>query len=183
MQVNMTEFSKNQLLEQLNDIFQIVTLVYASITYFYRDTNLHILSENNAMYHQRLFRFKDLANELQDEVTRTERLQEFSWIVEKFLLREPYGVIEEYCRINEITPDLKCQEWFNFARIIRNYVTHNHFNLKQNKEEDFPVNWKNNEITWNEVKRSKVDFSKFEKGMPMDLYEEIKQFAESIPDN
>ena len=55
--------------------------------------------------------------------------------------------------------------------------------LNQNKEECFPVKWKNNEITWNEVKNSSIDFSKFEKGMPMDLYEEIKQFAESLPDN
>ena len=179
----MTEFSKNQLLEQLNDIFQIVTLVYASITYFYRDTDLRILSENNAMYHQRLFRFKDLANELRDEVTRTGKLQEFSWTVEKFLLREPYGAIDEYCRINKIQPDLERQEWWDFARKIRNYVTHNYFALNQNKEECFPVKWKNNEITWNEVKNSSIDFSKFEKGMPMDLYEEIKQFAESLPDN
>jgi len=179
----MTEFSKNQLLEQLNDIFQIVTLVYASITYFYRDTDLRILSETNAMYHQRLFRFKDLANELRDEVTRTGKLQEFSWTIEKFLLREPYGAIDEYCRINKIQPDLERQEWCDFARKIRNYVTHNYFDLNQNKEECFPVKWKNNEITWNEVKNSSIDFSKFEKGMPMDLYEEIKQFAESLPDN
>jgi len=178
----MTEFLKKQLLDRLNDIFQFVTLGYASITYFMRDEDLQILSTSNAIYHGRLFKFKDLANELRDEVTQIKKINEFSWIVEKFLLKEPFDIIKEYCRINHVSC-LQDQPWESFARKIRNYVTHNYFDLEQNKEEYFPVTWRNNEITWYEVKNSEIDFSKFERGMPIDLYEEIKQFAESLPDN
>lgn len=178
----MTEFSKNQLLKQLDDIFQIVTLVYASITYFYRDVDFRILSQNNAVYHEKLFRFQDLAIELQNPTIRAQRLQEFSWSVEKFLLREPYTTLTEYCRINHLEAELTQQDWNKFAQIIRNYVTHNYMDPKSNPPKWFPIIWKNNKITYQEIQESRIDFNKFTKSMPMDLFDEMYEFAKKLPE-
>ncbi len=178
----MTEFKKKELLDYLNEIQEIITLAYGAITYVLRDREMKKLETANAVYHGRWLKFKDLAEEFRDKNTKAQRIVDFIDFVEKFLLREPFTILDEYCRINQIK-DFEKQKWYHFARILRNYATHSYLDPNKNDSSIFPLRWENNEITWDEILNSKIDFTKFDRSMPMDLYDEIKQFAENLPEN
>ena len=44
----------------------------------------------------------------------------------------------------------------------------------------FPVRWKHYVINWDELETSKIILHRFGIKMPMELFEEIKQFAEKL---
>ncbi len=179
----MTEFKKSDLLETLNEIDDMLTLSLASITYFHRDKELKMLSEHWMMHFGRVWNLRYLADELRNPNKKAKRLNDFSWIVKKFLLREPYTIIDEYCRLNNQTAKLREQDWFQFAKIIRNFVTHNFLDPGRYSKSIFPVRWKQYVINWDEIETSKIILHRFGIKMPMELFNEIKQFAEKLSDD
>ena len=135
------------------------------------------------MYFGRVWNLKHLAEELHDDVTKHTRLQDYTWIIQKFYLREPFSIISEYCRINNHEEELKNQNWFQLARVLRNYVTHDFLDVEQYNENIFPVNWDNYKIEWSEIEKGSVDFQKFDIHLPRKLFEEINSFAKNLPEN
>jgi len=85
----MTEFRKKDLLESLKEIDDMLTISLASVTFFHGGGNLDDLSHTWMMHFGRVWNLKHLAQELQDERTKINRLEHFKWIIKKFLLREP----------------------------------------------------------------------------------------------
>jgi len=178
----MTEFKKKELLSSLNEIDDMLSLSLASITYFHRDKDLKMLSQHWMMHFGRVWNLKHLAEELQNSHKKAQRLSDFTWVVKKFLLREPYTIIDEYCRINKQSPKFKQQQWYEFARIIRNFVTHGFLDKKQYNENKFPVKWDNYKIEWKEIQNGKLDFKKFDIKMPLKIFDEIRTFSNNLPD-
>lgn len=181
----MTEFKKKKLLSSLNEIDDMLTLSLASITYFHRDKDLKMLSQHWMMHFGRVWNLKHLAKELQDSIKKAQRLADFSWVVKKFLLREPYTIIDEYCKINKQDSKLKQQTWYDFARIIRNFATHGFLdkNYEKHNKNKFPIKWDNYKIEWQEIENGKIDFKKFDIKMPLKIFDEIKKFARDLPNN
>ncbi len=179
----MTEIKKKELLSSLNEIDDMLTLSLASVTYFHRDKDLKMLSQHRMMHFGRVWNLQYLAEELRDSQKQAQRLSDFTWVVEKFLLREPYTIIVEYCRINKQESKLKQQLWYDFARIIRNFITHGFLDNEQYNQNIFPVKWENYKIEWQEIENGKIDFTKFDIKMPLKIFDEIRTFANNLPDN
>ena len=179
----MTAFRKSELLTALNEIDDMLTLALASITYFHRDKDLKMLSQHWMMHFGRVWNLKHLANELKNDGKKATKLDHFTYTVKKFLLREPYTILDEYCKINNQTLLLHQQDWYEFSRIIRNFVTHNFLDSKQYKKNKFPVVWKEYTINWNEIENGKIVLHNFGIKMPLELFNEIKQFSEMLPEN
>lgn len=179
----MTEFKKKDLLTSLKEIDEMLTLSLASITYFHRDKNLKMLSQTWMMHFGRVWNLESLAKELQDNKTKSEKLDEYRWIIQKFFLREPFSIILEYCRINQFENELKNQNWYQLARILRNYATHGFLDSTQYNKNIFPVKWDQYVIEWNEIDKGVIDFTKFDINLPQKLFDEINQFANMLPNN
>lgn len=179
----MTEFSKNDLLQSFKEIDDILTLSLASITYFHRDKDSKMLSETWMMHYGRVWNLKHLADSFQDEQTKIKTLDDFKWTITKFLIREPYVILEEYCRINSLSEQFESQEWYQISRILRNFCTHNILDPTRYRNIQFPVRWENYEITSQEVDSGKVDFTKFDIHLPQKIFEQMQIFAESLPEN
>ena len=179
----MSEFSKKDLLKSLDDIDDILTLSLASITFYHDDENLQQLSETWMMHYGRVWNLRDFSTELLNKQKKYEKLEDFKWTITKFLLREPYTVLDEYCRINEHSKDFESQEWYQLARILRNFCAHGILNEKLYKNIQFPVKWDDYEIGLEEVQKGKINFRKFDIHLPRKLYDIIKDYAEKLPKN
>ena len=179
----MSEFSKQDLLKSLDEIDDMLTLSLASITYFHRDKNLKKLSENWIMHYGRVWNLKHLAEELQDEQKKYQRLNDFKWIITKFFLREPYTILNEYCNINHHYEEFEAQEWHDLARILRNFCAHGILDKKYYAKMKFPIKWDNYEISLKEIEQGSIDFTKFDIHLPRKLYDVIREYAKNLPDN
>lgn len=176
----MTEFRKKELLTALQEIDDMLTLSLASLTYFHRDKDLKMLSQHWMMHFGRVWNLKHLSNELRDEETKAIRLNNYNWIIEKFFFREPFTIISEYCKINEQEEKLQNQDWYQLARIIRNYMTHGFLDVSLYNENIFPVKWDKYVIEWHEIKNGTVDFTKFDIHLPRKLFDEINHLAKNL---
>jgi len=179
----MSEFRKQDLLKSLDDIDNILTLSLASITFYHDDENIRQLSETWMMHYGRVWFLKDLSAELVDKQKKYKKLGDFKWTITKFLLREPYTILDEYCKINKHSKHFESQEWYQLARILRNFCTHGILNEAYYTNIQFPVKWDDYEIDLEEIQQGKINFEKFDIHLPRKLFDVIREYAENLPDN
>jgi hypothetical protein len=63
-------------------------------------------------------------------------------------IKESFEHIKEYCQDTNQFGLLKSEPWYEFARIIRNFLSHNcRFIFNKYDRERLPIKWKDFEIT------------------------------------
>lgn len=71
-----------------------------------------------------------------------------SWkLSRRAMIKEGYEVTQAYAEAADVMPQLRAQPWYQFARIIRNCLSHDfHFRFNKHDLKNLPVSWEGKEI-------------------------------------
>lgn len=73
---------------------------------------------------EELILIPELVKNLQNKEFKKLALDQFSIMLLRAFQKETFEVIKDYCERNEVDNKLKEQPWYEFARIIRNCLSH-----------------------------------------------------------
>lgn len=105
------------------------------------------------------------------------------------LIRVPYELLDDYCKdYDKATPgsslsrQLRTADWFEYARAIRNTVSHNfRFDFSRYKPEYFPITWRGISLTADPHGKP-ITFESFWHKSGYELFVAMREFAEVLPE-
>ena len=75
-------------------------------------------------------------------------IAEFLKVQIRAVVREPFEHIKAYCRQSDQLPALRRADWYEFARIIRNCLSHDfRFTFTRDDRGKLPITWRGKHIT------------------------------------
>jgi len=106
-------------------------------------------------------------------------LFEFLNMLLRTFMKEAYELLKAYCRDTGQLRQMQCQTWFQFARIIRNCLSHDlRFDLSKDMKL-LPVTWKGKTITGG-MHGARLDHSFFGFNDAIQLFEDLQLFANGL---
>jgi hypothetical protein len=114
---------------------------------------------------------------LRNERDRTIALDEFLKMLMRCLIKESFEHIKDYCEATNQYAAFKAEGWYEFARIIRNFLSHNcRFEFNKYDRERLPITWRDRTIT------AAMDGESLERGLwghteTWELYCEFEDFV------
>ena len=138
---------KNELLSQLENAKNNFILVLASISLFSNEKAYPILDESNCKLGKYSIEFKQVSNMMKKESDRNIACKEFVNMGLRILIKETFELIKDYSKETQQEKTFKSQNWYEFARMIRNCLSHN-FKFQFNKYDKslLPLSWNNKTI-------------------------------------
>ena len=94
---------------------------------------------------------------------------------------DTYEAVFEYCEAHGQLPSMQAQDWYQFARVIRNSLTHTQFfRFHPRVLAILPVTWKGRTI---DASRNgiEVPFTFFDWYVGLELFKDIYEFAGTLP--
>ncbi len=139
--------TKKELISQLENAKNNYILGLAAISLFSNDKVYPILEESHAKFGTYTVEFKQVKNLLMKPADRSIAIKEFLTSQIRALIKESFELIKNYCNETKQVSTFKAEPWYQFARMIRNCLSHN-FRFKFNKYDKglLPVSWKNRAI-------------------------------------
>ena len=138
---------KKGLLSQLENAKNNYILVLASTRLFSNEKTYPILDESGCKFGTYSINFKQVANMMRSKNDREIACKEFVNMGYRILLKEPFELIKDYCNFTNQIDIFNKQNWYQFARIIRNCLSHNFkFKFNDNDKSILPITWKNRTI-------------------------------------
>ena len=139
--------SKKELISQLENAKNNYILGLAAISLFSNEKALSIFEESHAAFGQYTVQFKQVKNLLSSPSDRDIAIKEFLTSQIRALIKESFELIKDYCDDTNQSSSFKTEPWYQFARMIRNCLSHN-FRFEFNKYDKtlLPVSWKNRTI-------------------------------------
>ena len=119
----------------------------AAISLFSNEKVHPILDESNAKFGSYTIEFKQVNRLLMNSTDRNIACKEFLNSQIRALIKESFELIKNYCDETRQNSTFKAEPWYQFARMIRNCLSHN-FRFEFNKHDKslLPVNWKSRTI-------------------------------------
>jgi hypothetical protein len=133
--------------------------------------------------------FSDLSDILETDTPRLAVTSDFILNQLHALIRAPFELLSDYCEdadrkepARQLLKSLKKSDWYPFARIIRNAISHNfHFDFSERDKRQMPITWGG--ITLTEDLHGKVLTYQFFWHKPgYALFLEMRAFAEGLPE-
>jgi hypothetical protein len=164
-------------------------------TYWIRDTAGHKPSASEKArgmlmeFRNKLVPFDDLADKLEQQSSRETLSSDFVLNQLHALIRAPFEIICDYCGDYDnvmggkrLSKQMEVTPWFQFARIIRNAISHNfHFQYGKYDKSLLPVAW--NGITLSQDMEGKpLTHGSLWHRTGYELFLEMRTFAEELPD-
>jgi len=139
--------TKSELVSQLENAKNNYVLGLAAISLFSDEKAYPILNEGSASFGQYTVQFKQVSSLLTQSADREIALKEFLTSQIRALIKESFEFIKDYCEGTNQNPTFKAEPWYQYARMIRNCLSHN-FRFEFNKHDKtlLPVSWKNRTI-------------------------------------
>ncbi len=126
-----------------------------------------------------IVRFDQVAKLLEDGRDHTIALKEFLKMLMRTLIKESFEHIKDYCQDTGQYAALKTEPWYEFARLIRNFLSHNcRFEFNKYDKERLPITWKDKTITV-EMDNCSPDMSFFGYVETWELFQEFEDFVEN----
>ena len=173
--------NRESLVDILEEIWYVHLLGTAGSILYMSDRGIELLDKSTLSMYGRSQDLKTLANLMKDKQNKGISIVKFNHVLRDYLLREPFSYVKEYCENTKQENLLKAEEWYEFSRILRNYLSHGkQFNLDYYNKDQFPIKWKNNVIEWPNMEQNQINFNDFEHTMVLDLFEEMKRFAQNL---
>jgi hypothetical protein len=142
--VNMT---KKELMSQLENAKNNYILGLASISLFSNEKVYPVLDESHAKFGIYTVEFKQVKNLLIKPADRQVAVKEFLTSQIRALIKESFELIKNYCDETNQDSKFKAKSWYQFARIIRNCLSHNFkFEFRKYDTALLPVTWKSRTI-------------------------------------
>lgn len=140
--------NKEELANQLMHTRHNYIMGLAALSIFSSGQADPLLERHAAAFGNYTVTFDQVARLLADEHDRSIVLREYNKMLIRTTLKESFEHIKEYCQNTNQYPLLKEQQWYEFARIIRNYLSHNCcFIFNRFDKERLPIKWGDLEIT------------------------------------
>ncbi len=140
--------SKNQLLGQLTNAKNNFILGLAAISLFGTQESYSILDKNSAHFGQYTVPFDQVSNLLRNEDDRSIAIKEFVKMLIRALIKESFELIKAYCEDTGQRTVFTSVSWYQFARMIRNCLSHNFkFEFRPNEKNLLPARWRARTIT------------------------------------
>ena len=114
------------------------------------------------------------------ETGRDHMALEASKMALRNLTQDTYEAVFDYCEQTRQLPHMQDQSWYQFARVMRNSVTHTqHFKFRESVIKVLPISWRGKTIELGMDGRE-VSFSFYDWHDGLELFDEIYQFCEGL---
>jgi len=121
--------------------------------------------------------FEQLIKLLQNANDCEIALNEFAKMLMRTLLKESFEHIKDYCEESDQYASFKSEHWYEFGRLIRNFLSHNCiFEFNKYDRERLPVTWKDRTITI-EMNKQTLDRDFFGYVQTWELFQEFQDFV------
>lgn len=133
---------KSSLVSQLENAKNNYVLGMAAISLFGSPEAYPILERNHAAFGQYTVPFTQVAQLLRNANDRDIAIREFLTSQIRALIKESFELIKDYCDDTGQSGVFKAEPWFQFARMIRNCLSHNFkFEFNNYDRSLLPVSW------------------------------------------
>ena len=171
--------TKQELLGQLTNAHNNYVLGLAAISLFTEPLALEHLSKSNATFGTYNVPLDQVSKLLGSSPDRDISVKEFLTMLLRALIKESFELIKNYSNETNQSALLKGQPWFQFARMIRNCISHNfQFEFTPYDKGLLPVAWKGKIITLAQDRKPLV-LSFFGYTEAWELFSEFNAFAKS----
>jgi len=170
---------KAELMSQLENAKNNYVLGMAAISLFASPEAYAILDHNHASFGQYSIRFSQVSDLLRNAKDREIAMREFLTSQIRALIKESFELIKDYCDDTGQSTVLKAEPWYQFARMIRNCLSHN-FKFEFNKYDKglLPVSWGARTIeTAMDGKHLKLDFFGY-----VETWELFREYEQLVQD-
>lgn len=142
--------NKKELLSQLENAKNNFILVLASTSLFSNEKSYPILNESSCKFGTYSINFKQITNMMRKKEDRGIACKEFINMGLRTLIKEPFELIKDYSGNTNQKQIFQSQKWYQFARIIRNCLSHNFkFQFNPYDKSLLPIVWKSKTININ----------------------------------
>jgi len=139
--------TKIELISQLENAKNNFILGLAAISLFSDEKSMPILEKSHATFGTYTVEFKQVKNMLSIPSERDIAVKEFLTSQIRALIKESFELIKDYCDDTKQSTAFKTEIWYQFARMIRNCLSHNfRFRFNNYDKTLLPVSWKNRTI-------------------------------------
>ena len=139
--------TKSELMSQLENAKNNYILGLSAISLFSNEKVYPLLEESHATFGTYTVEFKQVKNLLIKPADRGIAIKEFLTSQIRALIKESFELIKNYCYETKQGSKFKAEPWYQFARMIRNCLSHNFkFEFKKYDKSLLPVSWKTRKI-------------------------------------
>jgi hypothetical protein len=140
--------TKEELVNQLEHTKNNYIIGLAALSVFNSGQAVPLLERHAAAFGDYTVTFNQVAQLLKKAPEHGIVLSEFNKMLMRTTIIESFEHIKEYCQNTNQYPLLKQQNWYEFARMIRNFLSHNcRFIINKYDRERLPIKWGDIEIT------------------------------------
>lgn len=171
--------TKEELINQLAHTRNNYILGLAAFSLFDSSHSLPLLERHAATFGNYTITFDQVAELLKKTPDHGIVLNEFNKMLMRTTIIESFEHIKEYCQNTDQFPLLKKQPWYEFARMIRNFLSHNcRFIFNKYDRERLPIKWGDIEIT-EDLHHKGLGPGVFGNIETWELFQQFTEFVES----
>ena len=168
---------KKELMGQLTNAKNNYILGLAAMSLFSESISIEHLRNSHASFGEYTVKFDQVSSLLASDADREIAIKEFLTMLIRALLKESFELVRDYAKVSKQDTMLSAQPWYQFARIIRNCISHNfHFRLTPYDKEKLPVTW-NSRIIDSPLQDKPLAISFLGYDGTWELFKEMEQFA------
>jgi hypothetical protein len=140
--------TKAELISQLTNAKNNYILGLAALALFASEEAYPIIEKSSCSFGTYSLSFDQVARLLRKQEDKEIAVKEFMNMLLRTLIKESFELIKTHCNASKQTPALSKQQWYQFARMIRNCLSHN-FKFEFNRYDKglLPVTWRGKTIT------------------------------------
>jgi len=169
----------HELANQLDHTKNNYILGLASFAILQSEASYPLLEARAAIFGPYSVSFGQVSKLLQNPADRVIALREYQKMLMRTLIKESFEHIKDYCTLTDQFAALKAEPWYEFARLIRNFLAHNcRFEFNKYDAERLPVKWRNKTITI-DLDRKTPDFSFFGEVETWELFQDFENFVKN----
>lgn len=173
------KITKEQLINQLEHTKNNYILGLAAFSMFDSGLSDQQLTRHAAAFGQYTVTFDQVVTLLRNPSDREIVLKEFGKMLMRTLIKESFEHLKDYCEKTDQYVPFKAQSWYEFARMIRNFLSHNcKFEFNKYDKDRLPITWKEKAITI-DLDNKSPDMSFFSYTETWELFNEFITFAKT----
>jgi len=170
--------TKHELLSQLENAKNHYILGLAALALFATEESYPLIEKSSCSFGSYSLSLDQVANLLRKREDKEIALKQFTKMLLRAMVKESFELIKDYCDVSKQTSSFTSQPWYQFARMIRNCLSHSfRFEFRKYDKGLLPVSWKGKSIT-TAMDGSHLELSFFGYVEAWELFAEMNSFTE-----
>lgn len=168
---------KSDLIGQLDYTKSNFILCLAAISLFEDEKSYPLLESNSLKLGDKTIEFDQVANIMKDVNFRSIACDEYLKIGLRAFIKESFELIKDYTDMTGQMPSMSSQDWYQFARMIRNCLSYYFmFQFRDYDKRLFPIIWNDKTIDIS-LDDSPLDLSFFGTEEALTLFDDMMDFV------